>query len=129
MPDTALPRSPALLDPAAAAALVGSYGAVSKGAALMTGTTMDPPDVIASAWPSLGNRPLSEVIRRNIETVGLPKWSDEEVAFRAKISKSTLRRAMKGLTPTQTSKMIGETLNTIRLERIDRLTKMARTAS
>jgi uncharacterized protein len=34
MPDTALPRSPALLDAAGAAALVASYAAVSKGAAL-----------------------------------------------------------------------------------------------
>ena len=34
MPDTALPRSPALLDAAGAAALVASYAAVSKGAQL-----------------------------------------------------------------------------------------------
>jgi PPOX class probable FMN-dependent enzyme len=34
MPDTALPRSPTLLDAAGAAALVASYAAVSKGAAL-----------------------------------------------------------------------------------------------
>jgi len=34
MPDTALPRSPVLLDAAGAAALVSSYAAVSKGAAL-----------------------------------------------------------------------------------------------
>jgi len=34
MPESTLPRSPALLDAAGAAALVGSYAAVSKGAAL-----------------------------------------------------------------------------------------------
>ena len=34
MPDTALPRSPALLDAAGAAALIASYAAVAKGAAL-----------------------------------------------------------------------------------------------
>ena len=34
MPDTALPRSPALLDAAGAAALIASYAAVGKGAAL-----------------------------------------------------------------------------------------------
>src|SRR4249920_3658874 len=34
MPDTALPRSPALLDAAGAAALIASYSAVGKGAAL-----------------------------------------------------------------------------------------------
>ena len=34
MPDTALPRSPALLDAAGAAALIASYATVTKGAAL-----------------------------------------------------------------------------------------------
>ena len=42
MPDSALPRSPALLDAAGAAALVGSYGAVSKGAALKDIGRLDP---------------------------------------------------------------------------------------
>ena len=61
---------------------------VGEGAALMTGTTLDAPDVVASAWPSLGNKPLSEVIRRNIETVGLPKWSDDEVSFAKEFQKA-----------------------------------------
>jgi aminobenzoyl-glutamate utilization protein B len=61
---------------------------IGEGAALMTGTTMDPPDVIASAWPALGNRPLSENIRKNMELVGLPKWSDEEVAFAKEFQKA-----------------------------------------
>lgn len=61
---------------------------VGEGAALMTGTTMDPPDVIASAWPSLGNKTISEGIRKNMETVGLPKWSDEEVAFAKEFQKA-----------------------------------------
>jgi aminobenzoyl-glutamate utilization protein B len=54
---------------------------IGEGAALMTGTKMDAPDVVASAWPSLGNKPISEAIQKNIEVVGLPKWSEEEVAF------------------------------------------------
>ncbi|MDB5569610.1 MAG: amidohydrolase [Hyphomicrobiales bacterium] len=61
---------------------------VGEGAALMTGTKMDPPDVVASAWPSLGNRPISEAIRKNMESVGLPKWSDEEVAFAKEFQKA-----------------------------------------
>ncbi len=61
---------------------------IGEGAALMTGTTMDPPDVIASAWPQLGNHPISEDIRKNMEAVGLPKWSDDEVAFAKEFQKA-----------------------------------------
>lgn len=65
---------------------------IGEGAALMTGTTMDPPDVIASAWPSLGNRPLSEALRKNMEAVGLPKWSEEEVTFAKEFQKANNQR-------------------------------------
>jgi aminobenzoyl-glutamate utilization protein B len=53
---------------------------IAKGADLMTGTTHD---VIyqASAWPALSNKVLSRVVQKNIETVGLPKWSEEEQKF------------------------------------------------
>jgi aminobenzoyl-glutamate utilization protein B len=53
---------------------------VGKGAALMTGTTMDM-EVVASAWPQLGNRVLAEAIQANIDLVGNPKWTDEEQKF------------------------------------------------
>ena len=53
---------------------------IAKGADLMTGTTHD---VIyqASAWPALSNKALSRVVQKNIEAVGLPKWSAEEEKF------------------------------------------------
>ena len=53
---------------------------IAKGADLMTGTTHD---VIyqASAWPALSNKALSQVVQKNIEEVGLPKWSDAEEKF------------------------------------------------
>ena len=53
---------------------------VARGAALMTGTTMEM-EVNASAWPQLGNRALSEAISRNIDAVGMPKWTEEEHKF------------------------------------------------
>mgnify|MGYP003343799157 CR=1 FL=1 len=68
-------------------------------AALMTGTTMEPPDVIASAWPQLGNRPMSEAIHKNFALVGLPKWSEEEVAFAKEFQKAN-RRPEVGLATT-----------------------------
>ena len=53
---------------------------IGKGAALMTGTTMDM-EFVASAWPQLANKVMAEAIQKNIDAVGLPKWSDEEVKF------------------------------------------------
>jgi aminobenzoyl-glutamate utilization protein B len=49
---------------------------------------MDPPEVVASAWPQLGNRPIGEAIQKNFALVGLPKWSDEEVAFAKEFQKA-----------------------------------------
>ena len=53
---------------------------IGKGAALMTGTTMDM-EFVASAWPQLANKAMAEAIQKNIDVVGLPKWSDEDVKF------------------------------------------------
>ncbi|TMH60582.1 MAG: amidohydrolase [Betaproteobacteria bacterium] len=53
---------------------------IARGAALMTGTTMEM-EVVASAWPQLGNRVLAEAIQKNIDLVGNPKWSAEEEKF------------------------------------------------
>ena len=72
---------------------------IGEGAALMTGTTMEPPEVIASAWPQLGNRPISEAIHKNFALVGLPKWSEEEQAFAREFQKAN-RRPEVGLATT-----------------------------
>jgi aminobenzoyl-glutamate utilization protein B len=53
---------------------------IGKGAALMTGTTMDM-EFVASAWPQLANKVIAEAIQKNIDAVGLPKWSDDDVKF------------------------------------------------
>jgi len=50
---------------------------IAEGAALMTGTTWDV-KYAASAWPQLVNKALAEVIQRNIDLVGMPKWTEEE---------------------------------------------------
>lgn len=60
---------------------------VAKGAALMTGTTMSM-EVVASAWPQLGNRPVAEVIQRNVERVGMPAWTPAEVDFAKRFQKA-----------------------------------------
>jgi aminobenzoyl-glutamate utilization protein B len=50
---------------------------IADGAALMTGTTYDV-KYSASAWPQLISKSIAEAIYRNIETVGMPRWSEEE---------------------------------------------------
>ena len=35
----------------------------------------------SSAWPQLGNKAIAEAIQKNIDAVGMPKWSEEEQRF------------------------------------------------
>src|SRR5205807_224567 len=50
---------------------------IAEGAALMTGTTFDV-KYAASAWPQLISKSIAEAISKNIEMVGMPKWSEAE---------------------------------------------------
>src|SRR5438128_9188443 len=70
---------------------------VGKGAALMTGTTMDM-EVVASAWPQLGNRALAEAIQANIDLVGNPKWTEDEQKFARDFQTAQGQKAV-GLNP------------------------------
>jgi aminobenzoyl-glutamate utilization protein B len=60
---------------------------IARGAALMTGTTMEM-EPFGAAWPSLGNKVIAEAIQKNIEMVGMPKWTDEENKFAKELQKS-----------------------------------------
>jgi aminobenzoyl-glutamate utilization protein B len=53
---------------------------IAEGAALMTGTTYDV-KYAASAWPQNVNKTIAEAIQKNIDTVGMPKWTEEEQRF------------------------------------------------
>jgi aminobenzoyl-glutamate utilization protein B len=53
---------------------------IADGAALMTGTTYDV-EYVASAWPQMGNKVIAGAIQKNIDQVGLPHWTDDEVKF------------------------------------------------
>lgn len=59
---------------------------IGKGAALMTGTTMEI-EPFGAAWPQLGNKVIGEEIQRNIEIVGMPKWSDEDNKLAKEVQK------------------------------------------
>lgn len=53
---------------------------IAKAAADMTDTKVDYA-VVGTAAPRHFNRPMAEAAQKNIEVIGLPKWSDDEQAF------------------------------------------------
>jgi aminobenzoyl-glutamate utilization protein B len=64
---------------------------IAKGAALMTGTTMEM-EPFGAGWPSLGNKVLAEAIQKNIDAVGMPKWTEEENNFARELQKSMAQK-------------------------------------
>ena len=50
---------------------------MADSAAKMTGTTVDH-KLVGSAWPPFLNKVIAETQQRNIETVGMPKWSEAD---------------------------------------------------
>jgi aminobenzoyl-glutamate utilization protein B len=81
---------------------------IARGAALMTGTTMEM-EPFGAAWPSLGNKAIAETIQKNIELVGMPRWTEEEQKFARELQKS-LGRFEIGL-PTQASRLVAARQN------------------
>jgi len=54
---------------------------IARGAAMMTGTKLTSVRVLGTAWPQHFNKPIAEAMYENIKAVGLPKWSDADVAL------------------------------------------------
>src|SRR6266849_4304639 len=50
---------------------------IADSAAKMTGTTVDH-RLVGSAWPPFYNRVIAEAQQKNIEEVGMPKWSEAD---------------------------------------------------
>ena len=64
---------------------------IAQGAALMSNTEVTV-DVLSAVWPLRCNRTISELLQRNIETVGVPEWSaDEEALARALQAKAKVK--------------------------------------
>ncbi|HLG56536.1 MAG TPA: amidohydrolase [Vicinamibacterales bacterium] len=53
---------------------------IAQGAAMMTDTTVTS-RVLGSAWPIHMNRTLAETMHANIAAVGLPKWTEADMAL------------------------------------------------
>jgi aminobenzoyl-glutamate utilization protein B len=54
---------------------------VAQGAAMMTGTTLQPIRIMGSAWPGHFNKIIAETLYQNIQQVGLPEWSEDDQLF------------------------------------------------
>ena len=54
---------------------------MAKAAAMMTDTEVSSMRVLGSAWPGHFNKTVAEVMHANIEKVGLPQWSAEDIAL------------------------------------------------
>ncbi len=73
---------------------------IAEGAALMTGTTWEY-RIDAAAWPQLGLKSVAETIQANINTVGMPRWSEDEQAFARKFQTAMGKKPI-GLNTTPT---------------------------
>ncbi len=61
---------------------------IAEGAALMTGCTYET-KILSVSWPTRANQGMAEIIQQNIETVGLPAWSEEEEALARELQEKT----------------------------------------
>ena len=53
---------------------------IAEGAAMMTDTTLSR-RIIGAAYPRHFNKPIAEAMQKNIESVGMPDWTEDDHAF------------------------------------------------
>ncbi|HKS06064.1 MAG TPA: amidohydrolase [Gemmatimonadaceae bacterium] len=54
---------------------------VAQGAAMMTDTKLDTVRILGSGWSAHFSKPIAETMHKNIERVGMPKWSEDDQVF------------------------------------------------
>ena len=69
---------------------------VARGAAEMTGTTVSE-RILSGSWPLNGNKALAQMLQRNVELVGMPKWSPEDTAFATAFQRAMGKAQITGL--------------------------------
>ena len=62
-------------------AIYESAKLMAEGAALMTNTQIDTIMTVGSAWSRHFSKPVAEATYANIEHVGLPEWSEDDIAL------------------------------------------------
>jgi aminobenzoyl-glutamate utilization protein B len=60
---------------------------IARGAAMMTDTELLPTRVLGAAWPRHFNRAIAQATAANIQTVGLPQWSEADQALARAVQK------------------------------------------
>ena len=61
---------------------------IADSAAKMTGTTVDH-KLVGSAWPAFFNKVIAEAQQKNIEAVGMPKWSEADQTLAKALQKES----------------------------------------
>ncbi len=69
---------------------------VARGATEMTATTVTE-RILAGSWPLNGNKALAELLQRNVELVGMPKWSAADTAFANAFQRAMGKKQITGL--------------------------------
>ena len=69
---------------------------VAKGAALMTKTKVNS-KILGTAWPRHFNKTIAETMYKNIKTVGLPSWSDNDQLLAKAVQKEVNSKNTNGL--------------------------------
>lgn len=59
---------------------------IAAGAALMTGTSFKS-ELLGVAWPHHYNLPLAQIVHKNIEVVGMPAWTEDDIALAKALQK------------------------------------------
>src|SRR5258708_27963807 len=54
---------------------------IAQGAAMMTGTTLEPDRVLGSAWAQYFSKPIAEAMAANIKAVGMPHGNEDDQGF------------------------------------------------
>ncbi len=69
---------------------------IAKGAALMTGTTVNS-KILGAAWPRHFNKVIAETMYENIKEVGLPEWSEADQSLAKAVQTEVESEKIEGL--------------------------------
>ena len=72
---------------------------IAKGASLMTGTEVTS-EILGTAWPRHFNKVIAETMDANIQSVGLPTWSEADQTLAIAVQKEVSSKTTDGLATT-----------------------------
>jgi aminobenzoyl-glutamate utilization protein B len=72
---------------------------IAKGASLMTGTEVTS-EILGTAWPRHFNKVIAETMDANIQSVGLPTWSEADQTLAKAVQKEVSSKTTDGLATT-----------------------------